>query len=150
MSAGADRDGRPRFVGGIVDMGAYEFQGPGMGEFIPWLAQYGLPTDGSADFTDGDGDGHNNGQEWRAGTNPTNATSALRLLAPIRNGAQYLVQWWSVPGRRYTLERSTNLSASPAFLPLATGISADADTCAFTDTAPPAHGHCLYRVRVDE
>ena len=34
-----DLDGRPRIVGGVVDMGAYEYQGPGMGEFIGWLQQ---------------------------------------------------------------------------------------------------------------
>ena len=39
-----------------------------MGEFIAWLAQYGLPTDGSADCTDPDGDQVNSRDEWVAGT----------------------------------------------------------------------------------
>ena len=55
-------DGRPGIVGAKVDMGAYEFQAPGMGEFIGWLQQFGLPCNGSADYADADGDGHNNWQ----------------------------------------------------------------------------------------
>ncbi len=37
-----DLDGRSRIVGAAVDMGAYECQGPGMGEFIGWLQRYGF------------------------------------------------------------------------------------------------------------
>jgi parallel beta-helix repeat protein len=71
-----DLDGRPRIVDGGVDMGAYEFQPGVSGAFIGWLQHYGLPTDGSADFTDPDVDHYNNWQEWHAGSDPTNALSA--------------------------------------------------------------------------
>ena len=37
-------------------MGAYELPAHDLTHFIAWLSQYGLPTDGSADFTDADTD----------------------------------------------------------------------------------------------
>ena len=41
-----------------------------------WLQRSRLPTDGTVNFTDTDGDGMNNWQEWIAGTSPTNAARA--------------------------------------------------------------------------
>ena len=93
-------------------MGAYEYQGPGFSQFIPWLAQFGLPVDGTADYTDADADGRNNWQEWVSGTDPTNALSVLRLLAPTNSLFGVTVSWQSVTNRAYSLERSTNLGAT--------------------------------------
>ena len=108
--AGPDLDGNPRLVGGRVDIGAYEFQSPQSAISYAWLQQYGLPTDGSADFTDLDGDGHNNWEEWHAWTDPTNSASALRLLMPVRTTNGLLISWESVSGQAYVLERSTNIA----------------------------------------
>src|SRR5262249_19155372 len=105
---GTDRDGRPRIVGGTVDIGAYEFQPGVSGGFIGWLRNYGLPTDGSADFTDPDGDGMSNWQEWLAGTIPIDAASSLRLLAPVPLPAGFLLCWNSDTAHTYFIERATS------------------------------------------
>lgn len=117
-----DLDGRPRVAGGTVDIGAYEFQGAGMGEFVGWLQQHGLPTDGSADGIDSDSDGRNNWQEWRCLTDPTNALSVLQLLPLSFDGTNAVLRWESVAGVNYFLECGTNSAANPAFSVLATNL----------------------------
>ncbi len=143
-----DLDSNPRIAGGTVDVGAYEFPSPSSVLSYAWLPQYGLSTDGSADFTDPDGDGLNNWQEWRCGTDPTNALSALRLLTPQTIGSNVLLRWESVPGLSYFLERSTDFSATPRFLPLATNVSGQAGLTSFTDTNGASAKHHFYRIGV--
>jgi hypothetical protein len=144
--AGLDLDGNPRIVGGTMDIGAYEFQSPQSRISYAWLQQYGLPTDGSADNTDPDGDGMSNWQEWRAGTDPKNALSALRLLAPGPLGSGLVVRWESVADRTYSLERSS--TASSGFTPLARGIPGQPGTTTYTDTNAIGAGPWFYRVGV--
>ena len=144
-----DLDGNPRIVSGTVDMGAYEFQSPSSVVSYAWLQQYGLPTDGSADFTDVDGDGHNNWQEWRCRTNPTNALSALRLLPPALAGTNLSLSWQGVTGINYFLERSTN-PASPFFISIVTNLFGQAGKMTFTETNVVVQPAQFYRVGVSD
>jgi hypothetical protein len=145
---GTDLDGRPRIVGGTVDIGAYECQ-PGIsGQFVGWLQQYGLPTDGSADTTDSDHDGMNNWQEWCCRTIPTDALSALRLLTPESDGTNVTVRWTSVAGVSYYLLRSTDLTVPSACRLQATNILGQAGTTSYTDTKAAGLSSLLYRVGV--
>jgi len=147
-ASGLDLEGGARIVGGTVDVGAYEFQTPTSLLSYAWLLQYSLPTDGSADAADSDGDGFDNYHEWRAGTDPTNALSVLRLLTPTTLGPNLAVTWESVAGRSYFLERSTNFTSGPTFIPLVRNVSGMEGSTTYIDLGAAAGGGQRYFYRV--
>ncbi|MCF7818006.1 MAG: glycoside hydrolase [Kiritimatiellales bacterium] len=116
-----------------------------------WMADYGLPQDGSADFIDSDGDGQDNYAEWKAGTNPTNMLSFFSFDAsgslPVETGFQ--LRWNSLTGRTYRVETSTNLTDNPPFTVLQTGIPGEAGLTEFIDTNTAVKKQSYYRVYVE-
>jgi len=141
-----DLDGRPRFVES-PDLGAYEFQPGASGEFIGWLHQYGIATDGSADYADSDGDSMSNWQEWLAGTSPTNSSSVLKMFSPTNGLSGIGLRWQSIENRTYFLERSTNL-APGSFSTVASNLAGQAGTTSFIDTNAAGAGPLFFRVGV--
>jgi parallel beta-helix repeat protein len=149
ISGPTDLDDNTRVVHGTVDMGAYEFQGVGSVISYAWLQEYGLTTDGSADFLDSDHDGLNNWQEWLAGTNPTNASSELKITSTTAtvNPAGLVVTWQSQNTRKYYLQRSVDL-AQPGFSTIQGNIAGQLGTTSYTDTNAVGPGPFFYRVGV--
>jgi hypothetical protein len=135
------------------DIGAYEFINPvadSNKDGIPdgWCHQFGFnPTISSIALIDADYDGMNNGQEYIADTNPTNALSNFRLEL-TSEGERRSVSFVSSVNRQYSLYYATSLvNGVWATVPGQTGISGNGGLMVLSDAnrASP----CFYRVSVD-
>jgi len=70
---------------------------------LQYFGQYGIDPDGDAD-----GDGMSNLREYYAGTNPTNAASAFRLLSATKTNNNIRLDWTAVGGHSYVVQVATN------------------------------------------
>lgn len=148
--AGPDVGGNARIVGSRVDVGAYEYQFPTSILPYAWAQQHGLPTDGSADHVDTDGDGFTNWREWQTRTDPNSANSFLRLASLDSNESGISVTWETALGLKYFIERSTNLADHPAFHLLKTNMVTGSASITYTDTNALGEGPFFYRIGVHE
>ena len=115
-----------------------------------WELQYFGHLTGSDPNADADHDGMSNLAEWLAGTNPTNASSCLQLIAiPPNNPNVFVVSWPSVAGKYYRLERATNLLTGFNSV-VQTNIAATAPTNTVNDPAILPGNTRLYRVGVEQ
>lgn len=69
---------------------------------------FGDPTAGNP-AADTDGDGETNLEEYKAGTNPTDAASVLRINEIRRQGNDIVIVFEAAPDKSYRLEAGSNL-----------------------------------------
>ena len=107
-------------------------------------------TDGSADYTDPDGDLFNNYSEWRARTDPFDAASLLKFrnISVITNTGDptplIRLEWQSVPGVSYFLVGATN--ATGPFTTMANQIWADSTNMIWESAINPTERAMFYKV----
>jgi hypothetical protein len=146
--ATTDLDGNPRIVGGLVDIGAYEYQSPVSVVPNHWLEQYGLTITNNIDTSSPNGTGFTVYQDWIAGLNPTNPASVLVMLpvTTTNTSAGIKVTWQSTSGIKYILQSTTNLPIP--FSTIKTNIIGNAGTTSYTDTSATNGTMYFYRVGV--
>ncbi len=94
---------------------------------------------------DPDHDGANNMAEYLAGTDPLNAESSFKLISiqPAQPSG-IAIQWLSVIGKTYTIQRSTTVDSN--YLPLGAPILATNVQTSFSDTSATGPGPYFYRL----
>ncbi len=116
-----------------------------------WLAEYGLGTNYADTQTDFDHDRSIAGDEYWAGTDPTNSQSVLQLVASeVRQGSN-LVLWSSTTNGAlslpYQLDRATDL-AKGNWVRVATNLARTPPINSWSAPATNAGSRALYRVSV--
>ena len=145
-----DRDGAPRIFGGTVDMGAYEYDSgtadsDGDGMTDGWEMLYFSSATGAVSSANGDTDPINNGNEFIAGTNPTNGASFFHISNAVHTTNGYVLSWDSVTGRVYTVQWAENLTNNLSML--TNGIAYPQNS--YTDTVHAVDSQGFYQLEVE-
>jgi hypothetical protein len=111
-----------------------------------WQLQYfgHLGVDPNADP---DHDGMTNYEEYRAGTNPLEANSVFKIISVSANTTGPLIEWSSVQGKFYTVQKAVDLLGG--FTNLQTHIAATAPSNSIQDATPVGSGPYFYRIQVE-
>lgn len=102
---------------------------------------------------DADGDNSTNLREYLAGTNPTNAASAFRMLSVVQTNNDILLSWSTVGGRSYKVQSVSNSdgSVTPEFLdisPTITMTGTNEGTANYLHSITATNRGTYYRVRL--
>jgi len=94
---------------------------------------------------DADGDGLSNLAEYRAGTDPLDPNSAFQFINVTNDSPGAIrVDWSSIAGRVYTLQRSSSLTSG--YTNLNINVTATEPMNTFRDTNAPSPGPYFYRL----
>ena len=116
-----------------------------------WLAgKYPDTNDfDSAELDDTDGDKMKTWEEYRAGTDPTNPASLLKVTDLVILTNRNAFSWSGVVGRAYSVYRSTNLLYVWPPAPLTSGVSVGTDGPVRFHDPDFTNGPLYYRVEVE-
>jgi len=110
LADGGDRGARWMVLHLWLSFNRLDAYGIPIGWEIMYFGSTNAVNGGALD--DWDHDGMNNVQEYLAGTDPTNASSKFQVSNfGAQGGTNFVIQWSSVPGKRYAIQTSTNLLA---------------------------------------
>jgi hypothetical protein len=113
-----------------------------------WFITNGLAADEdfeTANRADADGDGISNGDEYWAGTRPTDAASALSLTNGVVQTNRFTFDWPAVAGKTYSVWHKTNLTDDAWTLSEA-GIAGQEPSCSSTVAVENASGYIRVEV----
>jgi glucose/arabinose dehydrogenase len=112
-----------------------------------WEQQYFGSTTGAVANADPDGDGFSNLQEFLAATDPTNASSALRITNVTNDGGPAVINVTSATNKLYQLQRSDNL-ASNSWTTVTNNVVGTGGIIQLTDIDAAGVSQRFYRVRL--
>lgn len=102
------------------------------------------PFDSANGLADDDGDGADNGSEYVAGTDASDASSFFRLTQTVAEAGGFAVGWSSVPGKTYQVWSTADLS--DGFTPQGDPILADES---YTEVIQPwGERQSFYQIQV--
>jgi hypothetical protein len=118
-----------------------------------WKLAFGL-TDGQVNSArwladDEDSDGVSNGAEFRAGTNPLQASSSFAITAVSANAQSIFVTFATVRGKRYAIESTTTLPSPQSWTGFQPPVLVTGNGAAQNITAPRI-ANAFYRAAVQD
>ena len=137
---------------GIFGVASDDADGDGMPDSWEQQIADADPDDaihGPADVLPGDdfdGDRHTNLEELVAGTDARDELSVFALSASGSAGGSYVVRWYSEPGKRYGVYRSTNLLSG--FSVIQADVPAAPPVNAYTDSVGSVQSPLFYMISV--